>query len=56
MKKVEKILDVGISLAVLVCLMALMHSITELKYGIPAFIVVMSYISLKIRQYSKWRK
>ncbi len=56
MSKKERILDVIITFAVVVCLMALMNSITKIQYGIPAAIVVLSFISFKVRQFMEWRK
>ena len=54
MEKRKRILNVVLSFAVIICLFALVNSITKLVYGIPVSIIIITFIGVKLKELMDW--
>ena len=54
MKNMKQVFNAVLSLAIIVCLFALISSIQKPIYGAMASVVVLSFIGVKIDELMKW--
>lgn len=50
----KQVLNAVLSFAVIICLFALVNSITKMVYGIPVSIIIITFIGVKIKELKDW--